>query len=447
MDLVNSELGKKYDHAHKDHEYIDSYFSRSLTKDCIFPAIDSDITTPACVIGGGITGSALALGLAEKGVKNPVLVEANRIGWGASGRNGGFVSSDYSLPAFDLKKKVGGAHAKELYTLSQKAMKLIRKRIDGVESIMIDSAQGISSISWFNEEKVLREYVEKMKEEFNESYEYWSREQVREYYSSERYYDAVFKPDGLLLHVLNYTIHIAKLAEKLGASVFERSPATRVKKINDKWHVQTPRGTVIADQIIYCCSGYIGKLHFKLSSATLPVATYVLLTEPLGDRMRDVVRVPYGASDNRTSCNYYRPLPNGRLLWGGRVSMFHPSQEKLKDVMIRDLLVVYPQLKGIRAEVAWGGYMGYAKHKMPQIGKLQEGEWYCQGFGGHGMCATTAGAEVVAAAIAKGDEQYKLFEPFGLDYAGKPFGPVVAQSAYWLFQIGDKIKEWRLRDR
>ena len=194
---------------------------------------------------------------------------------------------------------------------------------------------------------------------------------------------------------------------------------------------------------MYCCSGYIRGLHRRLSNATLPVATYVLLTEPLGDRMQEAVRLPIGATDTRTSSNYYWPLPDGRLLWGGRVSMFHPSQEKLKQIMMKDLLHVYPQLKGIRAEVAWGGYMGYSKHKMPQIGKLEDGLWYCQGFGGHGMCSTTAGGEVVSAAIAEGDETYRLFEPFGLDYAGKPFGPMVAQGAYWLFQTQDKIKEFR----
>ena len=179
----------------------------------------------------------------------------------------------------------------------------------------------------------------------------------------------------------------------------------------------------------------------KLANATLPVATYVLLTEPLGDRMQTAIRAKHGASDNRTSSNYYRALPDGRLLWGGRVSMFHPSQEALKTVMMKDLLHVYPQLAGIKAEVAWGGYMGYTKHKMPQIGRLKDGSWYCQGFCGHGMCSSVAGAEVAAAAIAAGEETYKLFEPFGLDYAAKPFGPVVAQTVYWYYQISDKIKE------
>ena len=444
MDAVNGELGKPYANVHMDNEHIDSYYSRSLGNEPPHPELDQEVKTPVCVIGGGMAGSALTLGLVERGVKNPVLIEANRIGWGASGRNGGFISAGYSLPPFDIVKKVGERHAQELYGLTQSAMTLIRKRMEGVADDLLDPNMGILNVSWFNEPEKVRSYAERMNAVFGEKFEFWPREKVREYYTTDRYYDAHFKPGGLIANVLKYTGHVAKLASNLGAGVYEKSPVTKVKKINDQWHVKTRKGTIIADQVVYCCSAYIGNLKMKLANATLPVATYVLQTEPLGDRMQTAIRALHGASDNRTSSNYYRPLPDGRLLWGGRVSMFHPSQEALKVVMMKDLLHVYPQLKGIKAEVAWGGYMGYTKHKMPQIGKLKDGSWHCQGFCGHGMCSTVAGGEVTAAAIANGDETYKLFEPFGLDYAAKPFGPVVAQTVYWFYQIGDKIKERRV---
>lgn len=444
MNSVNGDLGKPYVNVHMENEHIDSYYSRSLGNEPPHPELDQEVKTPVCVIGGGSAGSALALGLVERGVKNPVLIESNRIGWGASGRNGGFMSAGYSLPPFDIVKKVGENHAKKLYGLTQSAMALIRKRMEGVEEDILDPNRGVLNVSWFNEPDKVRSIAERMNEVFGEKYEFWPREKVREYYTTDRYYDALFKPGSLIANVLKYTGHVAKLAKKLGARVLEKSPVTKVKKVGDLWHVKTRKGTVIADQVVYCCSAYIGNLKMKLANATLPVATYVLLTEPLGDRMQTAIRARHGASDNRTSSNYYRPLPDGRLLWGGRVSMFHPSQESLKVIMMKDLLQVYPQLKGIKAEVAWGGYMGYTKHKMPQIGRLKDGSWHCQGFCGHGMCSSVAGAEVTAAAIANGDETYKLFEPFGLDYAAKPFGPVVAQTVYWFYQTSDKIKEWRV---
>ena len=441
---VDGDLEKPYVNFDKDNEHIDSYYSRSLGNEPPYNELDGEVKTPVCVIGGGMAGSALALGLAERGVKNPVLIEANRIGWGASGRNGGFILPGYSLPPFDIVKKVGEGQAKELYGLTLSAMKLTLERMEGAGNDLLDPNRGILSVSWFDETEKVRLYVERMNEVFGESFEFWPREKVRDYYTTDRYHDAYFIPGGLIVNSLKYTGRIAKLASDLGAGIYEKSPVTQVRKTNDQWHVKTRKGTVIADQVVYCCSAYIGNLKMKLSNATLPVATFVLLTEPLGDRMQTAIRALCGAYDNRTSSNYYRPLPDGRLLWGGRVSMFHPSQEALKKIMMKDLLHVYPQLRGIRAEVAWGGYMGYTKHKMPQIGRLKDGSWYCQGFGGNGMCSSVAGAEAVAAAIANGDEKYKIFEPFGLDYAGRPFGPVVAQTVYWFYQASDKIKEWRV---
>ena len=176
----------------------------------------------------------------------------------------------------------------------------------------------------------------------------------------------------------------------------------------------------------------------------MPVATYVLLTEPLGERLHDAIRAPYAAGDNRFSSNYYRIVGDKQLLWGGRVSMFQPTQERLKVIMVNDLLSVYPQLKGVKGEVAWGGFMGYARHKMPQIGQLKPGEWYCQGFGGSGMVTTTMGGELIASAIAADDDRYQMFARFGLSYVGKPFGPIIAQLAYWSYQLQDALQASRL---
>ena len=143
MNSVNGDLSKPYADTHMENEHIDSYYSRSLGYEPPHPQLDQEVKTPVCVIGGGSAGSALTLGLVERGVKNPVLIEANRIGWGASGRNGGFMSAGYSLPPFDLVKKVGENHAKELYGLTQSAMALILKRMEGVEEGVLDPNRGV----------------------------------------------------------------------------------------------------------------------------------------------------------------------------------------------------------------------------------------------------------------------------------------------------------------
>lgn len=423
--------------------YIDSYYSRTAEPGIEAGNLQEHVESQVCVIGGGLAGVSTTLGLVERGI-NSVLLEAQRIGWGASGRNGGFVGRGFSQSALKLVNMLGENHAKRLYGLTASAIELIQRRIEGHEGSIKQSQTGSVTASWFDDETGVKSYVEDMNRIFDEDLEYWPRERVGANYLTNRYYDGFLKPDTMRFQSLNYVLHTARLAQTNGAGIFEDSPAIKVQRVADRWLITTPTGSVKAANVVYACSGYIGSLHGKLSRATLPVATFILLTEPLGNRLEDAIRSPYAVADNRFSSNYYRIVGDKQLLWGGRVSMFHPSQERLKAIMLKDLLCVYPQLKGINGEVAWGGHMGYARHKMPQIGQLQQGEWYCQGFGGHGMATTTMGGELIASAIAANDEQYQLFSPFGLDYVGKPFGPVIAQLAYWSYQLQDAFQVSRL---
>ncbi len=423
--------------------YPDTYYSRTMDSRLEAGALSEDIETAVCVIGGGLAGVSTGMGLVERGV-GCVLVEGQQLGWGASGRNGGFVSAGFSQNALNLVRLLGEDHARRLYELTQRAMELIQQRIKGFEDSIVEGPPGSLTASWFNDKKGVQQYVEDMNRIFGEDLQFWPRQKVAEHYLTTRYFDGFLKPGTLRFQSLNYVLHMARLARANGLQIFDQTPALTVTRKHDRWLVVTPSGSVVADHVVYACSGYIDSLQPQLSRATLPVATYVLLTQQLGTRLEDAIRAPYAVSDNRFSSNYYRVVGNRRLLWGGRVSMFQPSQEKLAVLMLKDLLSVYPQLKGIEADVAWGGYMGYARHKMPQIGKLREGAWYCQGFGGHGMATTTLGGELIASAIAQDDQRYQLFAPFGLNYVGKPFGPVIAQMAYWSYQLQDAFQVSRL---
>jgi len=423
-------------------KYIDSYYSRTMENSVLAPKLKEKISIDVCVIGGGLAGVSTALGLVERG-SSVAVVEANQIGWGASGRNGGFVASGFSQNPIVLIDKLGIDHAKRLYKLTQQAYELIQLRIKDVGEEIESPVHGTVNASWFNDPKGIHQYVDTMNSVFDENFEVWSKEKINEAYLTNKYFGGYLVPQTSHFQSLNYALHTAALAKKSGAKIFEQSPALKITRHNEdagRWRVITQEGEVVANHIVYACSGYIGSLHGKLARATLPVATYVLLTESLGDRLNTAIRSPYAVSDNRFSSNYYRIVQQDKLLWGGRVSMFHPSQERLKSIMLNDLLSVYPQLKGIKAEVAWGGHMGYARHKMPQIGQLEPGQWYCQGFGGHGMATTTMGGELIASAIAADEKNWLEFSPFGLDYVGKPFGPVIAQLAYWSYQIQDAIK-------
>ena len=294
--------------------------------------------------------------------------------------------------------------------------------------------------SWFDDDGGLERRAELLNRVLGTELEYWPKPRLREDYDTARYHGAIFNPDSLTLHPLNFTRGLARAAAGLGVRIHEASAATALDLEAEPKTIRTLAGAVRAEQVVICCSGYIDKLHGRLGRATLPVQTYVMVTEPLGDRLAEAIRAPHGIADNRSAQDYYRPLADGRILWGGRVGCFETPPRRLAEVMRRCMVRVYPQLAEARVELAWAGRMGYARHKMPQIGQLTPGLWYAMGFGGSGMCPTTIGGELVASAIAEGDQRYRLFEPFGLDFAGAALGPAVAQIAYWSYQFKDWLR-------
>ena len=417
--------------------YIDSYYSRTREERPPLPPLEGEVEAEVCVIGGGLAGLNTALGLAERG-RQVVLLEARRIGWGASGRNGGFVTPGFALGAQDLEKRVGRADATALHGLTKEAMDLIRARIRGF-AIDCGPVEGVVRASWFDRPGAMAAAADYARDVLGESCELWPRELLREAYRSERYHDGLFFPDDFHMHPLNYCLGLAKAAAEAGAAVHEDSQVISLDLEGPVKRVATAAGRVAAKEVVFCLSGYIEGLYRPLAQATLPVGTYVMVTEALGADLERAIRAPYALADDRFASDYYRPLPDGRILWGGRIRALAAPKD-LKAVMLGDLLKVYPQLEGIRPEVAWEGTMGYATHKMPQIGRLAPGIWYCMGFGGHGLCPTTTGGELIAGAIAEGDDRYRRFAPFGLSYAGGPLGKYVTQLVYWSYELRDLLR-------
>lgn len=421
--------------------YVDSYYARSRADDRAYAPLDGSVETDVCVIGGGMAGLSTALGLAERG-RSVILLEARRVGWGASGRNGGFVSAGFSLGLPELVSRVGRDRAIELHRLSQDAVSLVRRRAENMGDAVAPIVGGIARCSWFDDRDTLDHQVSWTNALIDAGLEVWPREKVRETWRSPRYFDAVMNPKAFTFHSLDFTRGIAAAAVRAGAEIHENTPVRGLDLTAERKRVRTATGTVTADHVVIACSGYIEGLVGRLSRATLPIGTYVVLTEPVGERLAEVIGAPNGVSDDRFAQDYYRPLPDTRILWGGRISRW-TDPPRLAETMMGDLKRVYPQLSDLKAEIAWPGTMGYATHKMPQIGRLAHGVWYNQGHGGHGMATTTLGGELIASAIAEEDERWRLFEPFGLIYTGGVLGPWIAQGVYWSYQARDAWNLWR----
>lgn len=423
-------------------DYIETYYRETLHSNEKRAALENDIDTDICVIGGGLAGLSTAIGLVEN-QKDCVLIEANRIGWGASGRNGGFVAKGYAQGYKPLVKKVGLPHTKELHKLATHGRALIRKRIAQYDIDCGPIIHGVLGVSWTDHPQAVRDYIHFMQEELGAPLEYRSAREIGELCKTKQYYDGFYSPEDYQFHPLNYIHGLADAIETQKGKIYEQ---TRAIKIEDKkdggYIVHTKKGKITCNQVVLCCSIYVDDLDKKLKYSAFPVYTFVMVTKSIPKEILDgAINTSFAIFDDRYAQDYYRRLPDNRILWGGRVSVTGVP-ENLAEIMKRDLLKIYPQLKGyIEPEYSWGGALCYAPHKMPQIGQLKPGYWYNTGFGGHGLVPTSVGGDVVSSAIAKDDERYKLFEPFSkLWFAGGAVSPYIAQSVYYLWRARDIFK-------
>ncbi len=415
-------------------DHIDSHYVRTADPGPPRPFLQGDIEAEVCIVGGGLAGLSTALGLAERG-RSAVLLEARRVGWGASGRNAGFVSPGFAADSRKLVRRLGRDHARSLYQLSRDALDLIRARIDRYQIDCGPLVPGWLRVACRDRPGALARKRDLLTEVFGLETEVWPRDRVREVLRSERYFDGLYDPSAFQFDPLSYSLGLARAAEAAGVRIFED---TRVRRVAHN-RVEGARGSVRAEHVVLACGGYADRAARRLAAAIIPVATYIVVTEPLGARLDDAIRIRCAISDMRRTGDYYRPLADGRLLWGGRMTAWTREPARLGALMLGDMLAVFPQLAGVRADTAWSGLMGYALHEMPQIGRLADGTWYCTAFGGHGMNTTTMGGELIAAAIAEGDDRYSLFAPFGLVPTFGPLGVAGAQATYWWYQLRDRL--------
>lgn len=421
--------------------YPDTYYAATKNLELESQRLDGNCEVETCIIGGGYAGLMTAMSLVERGHTSIAIVEKHGIGFGCSGRNGGFVFGGYSLGPRQLIKQVGEDTARELYQLTRSAVNLIRRRVVQytINCQLVD--KGVIWANWFKDQKLLRDEQTFMRDRMSVEWDYLSPQQLKEYLNTDRYHGGLFEPSAMHFHPLNYALGIAQELLKHGVKIYENCAVEDINYDHSTKIVKTAKGKVHSKNVVICGGGYSGNLCEPISSSILPIATYVMATEPLGDRLKQSINTQAAIYDTRFAFDYYRPLADTRLLWGGRINANIDKPKNLEHILQKDMLKVFPQLKGVKVDYAWQGYMAYARHQMAQIGQLQPGVWYNTGFGGHGIAPTTAAGEIVASAITKQNEDYKKFEPWGLPWNGGPFGPTAAQLSYWWHELKDWLKE------
>ena len=418
-----------------------SYYEATAPRPPAAPALSGRHEAEVCVIGAGFAGLATALGLVERGVRDVLLLEAERVAFGASGRNGGFVFAGYSLDCANLLAQLGPDRARECYALTCDALNLIRRRI-AEHVIECDAVEGGALLAnWFDDERILLRQRALMRDHFGAEWQLIGRDAMAAHLVSARYHGALREPDAFHFHPLKYALGLARVLASAGVRLHEHSAATSLTPIaGGGFRVATARGAVRARQVVLAGGGYLAGLAPRLERAMLPIATYVMATEPLGSEAARLV--PSGAAiyDTRFAFDYYRRLADTRLLWGGRISVRDRSPAAIARFLRGDMARVYPSLADARIDFAWSGLMSYARHKMPQIGRLQPGLWFASSFGGHGVAPTTVAGEALAEAITGGAPLPPAFERYGLARTFGRLGLAAAQATYGWLQFRDWLR-------
>lgn len=398
-------------------------------------SLDADVL----VIGAGFSGLHAALRLALEG-KRVIVIEASRVGWAASGRNGGMAILGWACNMDVIDVAVGRDNAKSLWKLMRWAAAEI-KELPLRHGFNCDYQEGHLWTSFMPRRvKLLRDWQQQAVKKWGyENLQFVEKKDIRDWIGSDRYQAGLFDPEAGHLNPLKLALGLADAIEKAGGIIFEQTRAVSYKQIGDRVQVNTQHGSIQCDALVLACNAYIDELDPDLAGKVLPVGTFVVATEVLEPELaRSLIPSNTCVTDNQFVLDYFRVTPDNRLLFGGGCTYLGGMPTDIASAMRPNLKRVFPQLKNPRIDFAWGGHIDITMNRAPDIGATGNVYWM-QGFSGHGLLPTCVAGRVVADAILGRRDYLKLF--MQLQHIAFPGGK---QLAPWLEAAG---KFWyRLRD-
>lgn len=386
-----------------------SWYEASATRPAPAPALAGDIEADVCVVGGGLSGCSTALHLAERGYR-VVLLEAARIGFGASGRSGGQLIPGYASGQHKLEAQLGAADARRLWDFSVEGVDMVRDRVQR-HAIDCDLVWGHMHAGIKPRQ---RDELQEWQRELEEKNDYRSltfldRDAVGQYIASNRYIAGVLDSRSGHLHPLKFTLGMADAAQAAGALVFEGSAVTAIDH-GATVTVRTTNGSVRAKQVALCCNIWQGDVSRKAGRRIMSIATYIVATPSLGpERAQALLRDNVAVADINWIIDYYRLSSDQRLLFGGRVSYSGLDPIGTARATRKRMLNVFPQLADVGIDYAWGGYIDITMNRAPDFGRIAPNVYYLQGFSGHGMVLTVIAGRILAEALAGQAERFDVF--------------------------------------
>ncbi|UWQ03485.1 FAD-binding oxidoreductase (plasmid) [Aliiroseovarius crassostreae] len=422
-------------------EYPHSYYAATATPLDRFAKARGEITCDVCVVGGGFMGLSSALHLAQKGY-DVVLLEAQRVGFGASGRNGGQVGQGQRLDQDDLENMVGKAHAQELWALANQSVDLVRdlSKSDLVRAEFHDGVLHTDHRRRYVAHS--RDYARKLNDEYGyDKIRFVDEEECRHLVNSPAYYGGTLDLGAGHIHPLEFALGLARMAVQAGVRIFEESKVREVIE-GDPAKVVTDGATLSARHVVMGCNGYLGKLQRHVAERVMPINNYIVATTPMTPaQQEDLIRNNYAVADSKFVINYFRFSDDHRLLFGGTESYRYKFPSDIAGAVRRPMEEIFPQLKGIGIDYAWGGTLGITMNRMPHVERISGNILSLSGFSGHGVALATLSGQIAAEAIAGQAERFDIMANVPTQrFPGGPAlrSPLLVLAMLW-FSLRDRL--------
>ncbi len=422
--------------------YPKSSYAAATPPLAAFPRLEGALKADVCVIGGGFTGLSAALHLAERGYR-VALLEAQRVGFGASGRNGGQVAREMRVDQTTLETMLGDAHARALWELAGEANRLVRTL---AASDLVDTPFHPGVVHAAHKRRYVRhyaDYVEKLRTRYGyEQMRALDLEGVRDLVRSDAYYGGALDLEAGHLDPLRFALGLARAADAAGARIFEASRVLAIEETRPA-RVKTADGEVVADHVVLACNGYLGDLNAQVAARVMPINNFIVATAPLEPAQRErLIKRNYAVADSKFVVNYFRFSDDGRLLFGGTESYGYRFPRDIAKNVRRPLGRIFPEMRDVQIDYAWGGTLAITMNRLPHYARLGSGSLLSMsGFSGSGVALGALSGRIAAETIAGQAERFDLIEriptpPFP---GGRMFrAPLLVLAMLW-FTLRDRL--------